>query len=237
MDTFIFDLDGTLLPMPDQELFLNKYFGALSKKMAAHGLDAEKLIKSVWAGTMAMVKNDGSLTNEQRFWQVFCSLMGEEARKLEPVFDDFYRNEFIATKEATGCNPKAAMCISALKEKGYRLALATNPLFPRIATQARVGWAGLDVNDFELITTYENSSYCKPNPKYYEEILFAMGKKASQCIMVGNDVKEDMCAAGLGMDTFLLTECLINTDNSEISGYRQGSFDDLLEFIRQLPPV
>jgi len=157
MDTIIFDLDGTLLPMPDQEIFLKKYFDALTKKLMSYGLDPQKLVKVVWAGTIAMVENDGSMTNEQRFWQVFCSYFGEDARSYEPVFEDFYRNEFAECKNATGFNPKAALCVKLLKEKGYRLALATNPLFPRIATLTRINWAGLNAEDFDLVTTYENS--------------------------------------------------------------------------------
>jgi len=235
MDTFIFDLDGTLLPMPDQELFLKKYFDALTKKLTAYGIEPQRLVKTIWAGTMAMVGNDGSMTNEERFWQVFCEYIGKDARSFEPVFDDFYRNEFLESKIATGCNPIAALCVDLLKQKGYNLVLATNPLFPRIATHTRIKWAGLKPEDFDLITTYENSSYCKPNLKYYEEILAALGKKASQCIMVGNDVREDMCVASLGMDTFLLKDCLINSENRDISGYKQGNFDDLLNLIRLLP--
>lgn len=235
MNTFIFDLDGTLLPMPNQELFLDTYFKALSKKMVSHGLDPQKLIKAVWTSTGAMVQNDGTMTNEQRFWQVFCSLLGEEARELETVFDHFYRNEFSEVKETTFAHPHAAECIRLLKEKGYQIVLATNPLFPRIATLTRMKWAGLKPEDFLLVTTYENSSYSKPNLEYYKEILKNLGKKPDECIMIGNDVREDMCAARLGMGTFLLKECLICPENESITEYRQGDFNDLLEFIREFP--
>lgn len=33
MDTILFDLDGTLLPM-DQEVFIKHYFGGITKKCA-----------------------------------------------------------------------------------------------------------------------------------------------------------------------------------------------------------
>lgn len=237
MNTFIFDLDGTLLPMPDLELFIKVYFDSLSKKFVSYGIEPNSLKKAVRDGLFAMIKNDGSMTNEERFWQILCGIMGENAKSLEPIFYDFYKNEFSEARITTGTNPKAAMCIKLLKEKGYRVVLATNPVFPKIATYTRISWAGLDTNDFELITTYENSSYCKPNLKYYEEILSGLGRKARECIMVGNDVKEDMCASELGMDTFLLTECLINSENSDIGIYKHGNFDELLKMIRQLPDI
>jgi FMN phosphatase YigB (HAD superfamily) len=234
MNTVIFDLDGTLLPMPDQDLFLNTYFKALAKKLVPYGINAQELIKAVWEGTKAMITNDGTKTNEERFWDTFCAVLGDEVRKLESVFEDFYTNEFNETKCATSENPLAKECIHMLKEKGYRLILATNPVFPRVATFARIKWAGLNPEDFELITTYENSSYCKPNLDYYREILKTIGKEPGECMMVGNDVKEDMGVLKLGMDAFLLKDCLINTGNVDISHLKQGNFNDLLVLIKSL---
>ncbi len=235
LNTFIFDLDGTLLPMPDQELFLDTYFSALTKKLEKEGLEPQGLMKAIWKSTEAMVKNDGSMTNEERFWQTFCRVFGDEGRKLEPIFDHFYRNEFCEAKNTTSQHPYAKECIRILKEKGYQIVVATNPLFPRIATHTRMGWAGLDPEDFELITTYENSSYCKPNLNYYREILSIIGKTPEQCIMVGNDVKEDMCVAELGMDTYLLKDCIICSEDLDLSQLKQGSFEDLYELIKGLP--
>ncbi len=182
-----------------------------------------------------MIENDGSMTNEHRFWSTFTGREGEEMRRLEPVFEDFYKNEFIAAKKATFHNPEAQSCIRLLKEKGYRVVLATNPLFPRIATLNRMKWAGLQEEDFELITTYENSSYCKPNREYYRAILKEIGKEPSECIMVGNDIQDDMCASELGMETYLLMDCIIKKDGADISCYRQGVFKELAEYIRNLP--
>lgn len=235
MNTFIFDLDGTLLPMQNQELFVETYFKALAKKIVPYGLDPQELIKAVWAGTKSMIKNDGSMTNEERFWEVFCSILGEEIRKLESVFEDFYLNEFSAAKSTTKMNPIAGECIQLLKEKGYRLVLATNPIFPRVATYTRIQWAGLNPEDFELITSYENSSYCKPNLEYYKAILDTIGATPQECRMVGNDVKEDMGVIQLGMEAFLLKDCIINTEDIDIKNLDQGSFEDLLEMVKHLP--
>ncbi|WMJ90636.1 HAD family hydrolase [Anaerocolumna sp. MB42-C2] len=237
MNTFIFDLDGTLLPMPSQELFLDAYFKALSGKLIPYGIDIKKLVKAVWTGTNAMIQNDGTMTNDQRFWNTFSELLGEEIRQLEPVFEEFYKNEFNSAKITTGTNPIAKDCIQLLKKKGYTVVLATNPIFPQIATYSRIGWAGLDVKDFAHITTYENSKFCKPNLNYYKEILTIIDKSPKECIMVGNDVKEDMCAANLGMDTFLLKDCLICTDKEDISQFKQGGFEDLLELIKGVPAL
>jgi FMN phosphatase YigB (HAD superfamily) len=237
MNTVIFDLDGTLLPMPSQELFVETYFMALAKKLTAHGMQSKDFIGAVGAATAAVIKNDGTMTNEQRFWKEFCKLQGEAARELEPVFEHFYQNEFAVVKETTSLHPHARECIKILKSKGYQVILATNPLFPRIATITRMQWAGLDPEDFALITTYENSSYCKPNLNYYKEILARIKKQPDECIMIGNDVKEDMCVADLGMGTYLLKDCIICPEDTDTSHLRQGDFEDLLKWIQELPVI
>ncbi|MBP3610660.1 MAG: HAD family hydrolase [Lachnospiraceae bacterium] len=229
----LFDLDGTLLPM-DQDLFMKYYFGELAKKMAPLGYDPKKLIDDVWTGTKAMVMNDGSQTNADAFWNKFAELVGKDCRKDEPVFDSFYRNEFCKAKAACQPTPATKELIDYLKGCGRRVILATNPLFPSVATENRIQWAGLSTDDFELITTYENSHYCKPNPKYYQEILENIGCAPEECLMVGNNAEEDMIAETLEMKVFLLTDCLINEKNADISGYPQGGFKKLKQYIDTL---
>ena len=110
--------------------------------------------------------------------------------------------------------------------------LATNPLFPHTATENRMRWAGLKPEDFSFYTTYENSRYCKPNPKYYEEILQKLNLKPEECIMVGNDFGEDIVPTEkLGMQGFLLTDCLIHKGEQDISGYPQGSIAELKAYL------
>lgn len=231
--TILFDLDGTLLPM-DQERFVKSYLSRLAKKMAPYGYDPDTLIKAVWAGTGAMVKNDGSATNRVVFWQVCNSIFGRDTQADEPLFEEFYRIDFQEVRQDCGFDPRAAEAIREIKSKGFRTILATNPLFPPIATQSRVRWAGLSPEDFEWITTYDNSVHCKPNLDYYRDILNKMGLKAEECLMVGNDVSEDMVARYLGMQVFLLTDCIINKENKDISQYPNGSFPELLAYIRAL---
>ena len=230
----LFDLDGTLLPM-DQDAFTKRYFELLARKLAPLGYEPRKLMDSLWLGVKAMVKNDGSCTNEQAFWNCFAALLGENVRKDLPAFDAFYRNEFAGARDACGMNPRAGETVSALRALGLRTALATNPLFPAVATEARIGWAGLKREDFEIVTTYENSTHCKPNPDYYRDILAQMHLSPEVCLMVGNDVDEDiLAAASVGMQVFLLSDCMLNRKNADISAYPQGSFDALMKHVRTL---
>ncbi|MBQ2720385.1 MAG: HAD family hydrolase, partial [Clostridia bacterium] len=133
-----------------------------------------------------------------------------------------------------GFAPNAKKIVDGLCERGFEVVLATNPIFPPVATLSRISWAGLSAESFSLITNYSNSSYCKPNPKYYREILSKIGKAPEECLMVGNDVEEDMVAQSLGMKVFLLTDCIINKKDRDISVYPHGGFDDLAAYLQTI---
>ena len=218
----------------DNAAFTKGYFKLLAARLAPLGYEPEKLVDAVWSGTAAMVKNDGSQNNESAFWKRFSEIYGEKVLGDLPVFENFYATDFQQAKAMCGFNPKAAEAVRTARELGLRVALATNPIFPAIATESRIRWAGLQPEDFELYTTYENIGYCKPNPAYYQELLDRLNESPERCLMVGNDVAEDMIAEKLGMQVFLLTDCIINKDEADISVYPRGGFDELLEHIRTL---
>ena len=234
LKAILFDLDGTLLPM-DQGAFMKDYFGRLIRRLAPFGYTAEGFLAAMKAGIAAMVRNDGSRTGEEAYWDAYTSVSGKEILDRMPVFESFYEEEFDEVARVCGYNPAAAELVRDLQGRGIRVILATNPLFPRIATQKRIRWAGLTPEDFEFYTTYEDIGYCKPNPDYYRAVLARAGLEAEDCLMVGNDVAEDMVAgAAAGLQGFLLTDCLINTPGADITQYPHGSFGELSAYIHQL---
>jgi len=183
-----------------------------------------------------MILNTGEKLNEQVFWDKFKEVYGESAAKLAfPVLEEFYQAEFDGVKDICEYTSAAAEIINKAGVLGFRTALATNPLFPSLATEKRALWAGLDITDFEFYTSYENSRYCKPNLNYYEDLCSKLNVIPEQCVMVGNDVDEDMIAKEIGMKVFLLTDCIINKNDVDISIYPHGSFSELSEFLDTLP--
>ena len=231
--TVMFDLDGTLLPM-DLDAFVKDYFGRLAAKMAPHGYEPKKLMDTIMSGIGSMVKNDGSCSNEDAFWKTAVAMSGQKIADDIDIFTDFYENDFDAVKASCGFAPEAAQIVRGLNARGLRVVLATNPIFPARATMWRIQWAGLEPEDFELVTTYENSRHCKPNPDYYRDILSELGLKGEECVMVGNDVQEDMIAESLGMRVFLLTPCMIDRCGTDISVYPHGGFKELAEFLENI---
>ncbi len=235
MDTVLFDLDGTLLPL-DQDEFVSEYFSALTRRFS-HLIEPRELTRSVWAATEAMIGNDGADFNTEVFWKAFSDLLGRDMRIHEPEFESFYVNEFSQAAKTAYPNTLADKCVKELKRRGYTLALATNPIFPAVATLERIRWAGLEPGDFAYISTYENSRFCKPNPRYFEELLQKIGKRPIDCIMVGNDTIEDGAAGKLGIPFYLLEGHVVDHGGIRAECFARGDFQALHRFILSLPAL
>ena len=236
IDTILFDLDGTLLFL-DEDKFTEVYFsGLINAFLAATGKDSS-LIEAILAGTWAMVDNDGSMTNEDRFWTTFETYGLGSRQEVEPIFVRYYQEHFDSVKVSSWPNPGAVDVIRKVIAKGYRIVLATNPLFPRIATFKRIGWLGLETEAFWHVTTYENSRHAKPNLAYYEALLSDLSLDPARCLMIGNDIDEDMIIAKLGVETFLVTDCLINRSGKSLDMFTHGDFNALEKYLEELPAV
>ena len=231
--TILFDLDGTLLPM-NQDVFVKSFVIGVAKKSAEYGRDPSKFAMTMKVATDKMIKNDGTKTNEEVFWDCYLEEFGKDAYKDKVFFESYYENEYQEVKECCGYNEYANKIIKLAKEKGYRIVLATNPVFPKVAVISRLEWAGVDYRDFEYITSFENSRYSKPNIEYYKDILKEINCDAKECLMIGNDVRDDMIVREIGMETFLLTECLINEENKDLNEYNNGTYKDLFKYIEEI---
>ena len=232
--TILFDLDGTLIRM-DQDEFIRLYFVSILDKIGRLGFDVAVVRNALEAAVVATLRNDSGLSNEQRFWQVFDEASSGLADQLRSQIDSYYSNEFnTVVEQSCEAYPRAREVLLAAKRKGMRIILATNPLFPMVATHARIRFGGMSPEDFEYITAYENSSYCKPNPAYFTELLSKLDISPEECVMIGNDTRDDFSALALGIPVFVLTECLINKCCVDLNEYPHGGFDELLSYIKSL---
>lgn len=234
LEAVLFDLDGTLLRM-DQDKFTEAYLDLLGDYMARFGYEKRRLIRVILSGTEKMVRGDGTRKNCDVFWSEFSNAYGADSLKDRAKFDLFYEEEFDSLAYTCGKIDGACAAVAEAKKLGVKVVLASNPIFPRLAMEKRARWAGLDPADFDLVTAYENSSFCKPNPNYYIEIAQKLAVPVENCLMVGNDVREDMVAASrAGLDVFFLPRYGINRDGTDTSGYRRGDLYGLVERIRSL---
>jgi len=236
IDTILFDLDGTLLFL-DEDKFTEVYFSGLKQAFYTETGNDSSIIDAILAGTWSMIDNDGSMSNEERFWQTFATFGLGSRETVEPIFERYYRENFDSVKISSRPNPGAVAALRNVIAKGYRLVLATNPLFPQIATSKRIGWLGLEPKVFQHVTTYENSRQAKPNLAYYETLLSDLALDPTRCLMIGNDVDEDMIIEKLGVRTYLVTDCLINRSGKSLSLFNHGDFEALAKYLEQLPVV
>jgi FMN phosphatase YigB (HAD superfamily) len=232
----LFDLDGTLLPV-DTDEFIGSYLKLLSSKLEKW-MEAKEFIKKLMESTYAMINNlDPLKTNKDVFWEEFCPKISHKKEELAPIFDEFYERDFPRLARLVPKNPIPHRILKAAHEKGYEMVIATNPIFPESAILERLRWIDALEFPYKLITTYENMHFAKPQIEYYAEILEKIGKDPGECLMIGNDVEEDMVAGKLGIKTYLVTDYLLNRNNIDFKADYTGTLENLLDFVNNLEEV
>ena len=235
LTTFFFDLDGTLLPI-DGKKFEELYFNGLSARFTDLYSPAE-FVQLIWNATKAMVADTRPVTNETAFMEALGSVVNGNLGEMQNRFTDFYITGFDKVREAVIENAEVHESIRLLKEKGYDLVIATNPMFPRLAIEKRIDWTGLNRSDFSYVTSFEDNHYCKPQPMFFQELLDTLKKTPAEVIMVGNDVEEDLVAGNLGIKTYLITNHCINRKNKAVVADHIGDYKDFLTFVEGLPDI
>lgn len=226
----LFDLDGTLLDS-NMENFIPLYFQALSARVA-HLMPPKEFVVQLMRATEAMMANDGTATNEQVFANAFYPLLGHNRAELEPIFDDFYAYDFPDLRKYTSRKPEARPLVQRAFDLGYDVVIATNPLFPRTATQQRLEWAGVADFPYSLVTSYENSRACKPNLRYFDLVCEHIGRAPAECLVVGDEAM-DMVAARVGCLTFLVPGPATALNASVPEPAYRGTLSDVMALIER----
>lgn len=204
MKAILFDLDGTLLDVNFDEL-LKEYFSRIGGFFGDY-LAPEQFIKHLMKATHQMIASqDPSKINLDVFAQVFFGSTGLDPKMMDEEFPRFYAEEFPKLRHLAKPQPLAREVVELAFQQGYKVVIATNPVFPAEAIRQRIEWAAVDDFDYDLVTTGENMHFCKPNPQYYLEIAEKLGESPTDCLMIGDDPENDGPASQVGMDTLLLT--------------------------------
>ena len=229
----LFDLDGTLAPI-DMDVFLPQYLKALGARFRDR-FAVDDFQRKLLDSTMVMINNlDPDRTNEQVFWDHFPRSLGASRETLEPIFLDFYALEYRDLRNDLSPAGPAAEALTEALNQGCTLTIATNPIFPLRAVQERLAWIGCDGFPFQLITSIEGMHFCKPHREYYREVLSILGARAEECLMIGNDVEEDMVASRVGMKTCLVTDRVIQRGQLHEEPDYRCTLAELPEMIRKL---
>jgi FMN phosphatase YigB (HAD superfamily) len=202
--TILFDLDNTLILFDEA-----KFFKAYIKKVAPLMSDIvspHALWQIIISATNSVLHNDGKITNQEVFKQIFTQKFGNQTEEIWQRFLKFYSNEFDQLKTLVNANMGVSEIFSFLSGKNIKIVIASNPFWPCIAMEKRMGWAGVRKEQVHLITHMENMHFCKPRLEYYQEACQKINEKPENCLMVGDDPLNDIVAKKLGIRTFLVTD-------------------------------
>jgi len=226
----LFDLDGTLINV-DLERFLKEYAKLLAEAYAPR-VPRELFGPAFMAGVTEMLEGRPDRSNAQRFFDTFCQRVGIDEAWTREQAEWFYTEKYPSLRPLVEPIPAAPEVVAEARARGWLVVVATQPLFPRTAIVQRMEWGGLDPEAFDYITHMEAFHACKPSSHFFEELCQTIDVPPSRCVMVGNDVHDDMPAANVGIASFLAKDFLLRADHPAPPPRAEGSLADLLRLIQ-----
>jgi HAD superfamily hydrolase (TIGR01549 family) len=203
----MFDLDNTLLRNPTPE-FVAAYVEGVSRFFTARGgvEPSEALRQSV----QIMMNGPRRIwqSNLELYWELLHPIWFGTPEELTHAFDAFYSDEYAALKSNTSPAPMAGEVIDRVRGEGYKIIIATNPVYPAEAIRHRLAWADLpsDLGYYDFVTTADNMHFAKPDPAYYAEILARAGLEPDEAVMIGDEPRYDVAVSKIiGMHAYNLT--------------------------------
>ena len=228
LKAILFDLDGTLIDV-DLNQFIPGYLKLLANSVA-HLIPPKKIVPAILKASEFVNNNDGKIPNEEAFIEAFFPVEGYQREDIQPLFDKFYEEEFKELQRFTKKKPEARKVIQTSFNKEYKVVIATTPVLPLTATEQRLDWAGIGDFPYDLITSIENTYATKPNLLYYQLIFRYLNLSAKECIMVGDEDK-DMVCANLGSQTFLVNSSNTNLSAKTPEPTYKGKLIDIIEHL------
>lgn len=208
MKAIFFDLDETLLDI-NLSAFIAKYIAGraqiLSRVTRISYPQAVYAISKSYVGLEAKDRQDG-LLNEQFLKKEFTKLTRKnidfpELDEALRFYDAKYIDRFNGSIVKAAPKPGIKETITAARKLGLSVVLATNPTFSLECDLVRMSWAGLSESDFDYISHTGNCHFCKPDARYYQELLDTLGYEPHEVMMVGNDVTRDFPKPDIGLKT------------------------------------
>jgi HAD superfamily hydrolase (TIGR01549 family) len=231
LKAILFDLDGTLIDV-DLSQFIPGYLKLLAN-CVAHLITPKKMVPAMLKAFEFVNKNYGKITNEEAFIEAFFPVEGYQREDIQPLFDKFYRENFKELQKFTKKKPEARKVVQTAFNNGYKVVIATTPVLPLTAIEQRLDWAGIGDFPYDLITSIENSRATKPDLLYYQLIFKYLKLSATECIMVGDEDK-DMVCANLGSKTFLVNSLNTKLNATTPEPTYKGNLKDIVEFLRNI---
>lgn len=204
----LFDLDDTLLDI-NFTAFMTRYVAGLSGLLGDISRAPAPLMGIPFTKAyLAIEDRDRSddLTNHQLFINKVHALTGipmDDPAIADAI--DCYEREFVPAMRGgiVAARPQRGgrQAVDVVHELGLTCALATNPAFSEACVEARMSWADVSLKDFVRISNWDNAYRLKPNARFYQEFVNALGLTCDECLMVGNDSRRDFARPDCGLRT------------------------------------
>lgn len=225
----LFDLDATLLPF-DQKEMSREFFASTHDFEKDRGIPG---FAEAFSYAFAQCKlNRGGCLNKEVFDRCFQEKL--KVCDLDALMDDFYTTSFTVTKKVLRYRGSEKAMLKTLRDSGKTIICATNPVFPMSATVTRMDWAGICPEDFDFVTLHTESTWCKPTPQYYLEILDRFNLAPEDVVMIGNDTLDDLGALEAGIHTVLIDDFLINRGEINVNDCVRISYANFLYSVKKM---
>ncbi len=234
--TLLIDLDDTLLDNK-MDTFIPAYLGALGKQFAPY-TDIKNLGRVMMAATEKMFHNNHpDLSLKETFDLAFYPPLGITEDEVRGDLDHFYEEVFPTLRTITQARPEAIPLIETALQRGWQVAIATNPLFPLAAILHRLTWAGIPIKKYPyaIVPSYETFHFAKPNPAFFAELMGRFGWPRGPILMVGNDPEHDIqCAQRMGIPTFWISNGLPYPVGLDVPS-ASGTLEDIIPWLDSTP--
>ncbi len=228
----LFDLDGTLVDV-DMNLFVQSYLRRLTEHMSDQ-VNPLRATQTLHHAAAAMFANtDASRTLESILFGVLQEELALSSEWYVECLARFCQDDLESLRPLVTGHPLSSQLIESSLNRGWKVVLATNPIFPRVVVDARVSWGGMDGDAFYHVAAYETAHFCKPRPLFFKEILDRLQIPAEACLMVGNDTVHDLAASQVGIQTCLLTPWAFKRPDACFEADWKGRHEELLALIEK----
>lgn len=198
----LLDLDNTLLSI-DVDDFIERYSRIMARAFLPD--DPERALAVITGASYALLTDrEARDTNQHR-------LVASLARELDRSEADIWH---IMETEAVGALdslrtlavplPWTRDLVAEARRRDLRLAIATNPIYPRAVIEERIRWAGVDPSEVDAVASLETCRSTKPHLDYFAEMASALGLSLETCLMVGDDPDQDVPDAPSDLRVHLL---------------------------------
>jgi FMN phosphatase YigB (HAD superfamily) len=185
---WLIDLDGTLI----QEHFL---LPLLAYPLLAYRLTMvfgwRNVIKNMQICRQALTNTSSSLTNYERLLETACAVAICPKDVTRSIVENFFKKDYPKLRHFYRpiTNAKDALIIA--RQLGYKLILATNPVWPESCVKLRLRQCGYDPQMFNYITHAEIMHSSKPQQSYFTGCLRLANTTSAATVMIGNDEYKD----------------------------------------------